>query len=581
MKKGGLMNPSAHSRENVWRLRSRAFVVAMFVSVAVTSVAPTASGQAILRYQHFVNLDGVGSPEVHLRRGGDFNGDGFRDYLVAKPEDSSLVSGGGMLEVRSGLDGSYLHLLTAPGAYLAANMLFATSACQAGDVDQDGCDDILVCDSGFVGSGQNLFLFSGATGSVLLTTFIGGNSVGTPYVLDTVADVDGDGIRDVAVVHQGTTSTGLLGIVLQLFSGVDHLQIYQVDLWTIGVNGFGANIVRNAGDVNGDGVDDLILGAYAYPGIPLLYYPPAPSSTGAIKVLSSADGSEIMTLLGPPPFGVSFGGPTIPSYFGFSVDGVGDLNGDGHDDFIVGAPRTSAGNVFVYSGIDGSQMGVLSGGAATHSFGDGVTRLGDVNGDGALDFAVQDDLFNTQGRVNVYSGAGLNLLHTFVGAANDWLGDHVMGLGDLNGDGFPEVGFGASWGLGSTAQRVQIYSFGGFRRYGGGLGGLQFLHQEWLPGATGDPALGTSLCSGGVPGGAGFFALSLAASNLSVMGVPVVIDPGQLTTLQPFVFDAAGQFQGPASLRHPGLGGLSIRGQFFALAPDLGSSNGLEFFLLD
>ena len=129
---------------------------------------------------------------------------------------------------------------------------------------------------------------------------------------------------------------------------------------------------------------------------------------------------------------------------------------------------------------------------------------------------------------------------------------------------------------------MRVYSFGGTRRYGENLGGLQTLNQTWFPAVAGDPAQGAIVCSGGVPGGLGFFGLSLETANTSVMGVPVLIDdsPQQLILTQPFLFDGQGKYAALAPIRHPAFGGSLVRSQFFCLSSPFASSNGLEFLLL-
>ncbi len=221
---------------------------------------------------------------------------------------------------------------------------------------------------------------------------------------------------------------------------------------------------------------------------------------------------------------------------------MGDLNGDGICDFVFfqGANPTL---LHFTSGTDGILL-------ATHAFPTGFTpatlrTAGDVNCDGYLDAPL--GVPGSEGRVRVFSGTGFALMGEFVGGPLQRLGHQVEGLGDLNGDGFSE--FGAVFGSPPPFAN---------------------------PGGAGVYSLG------GVPGGAGFFGVSLGEANASVMGVPELIDPDpmQLLSTVPFVFEASGAYSAPAPIRIPSAAGFLVRLQFFDLTPPFASSNGLEYLLL-
>ena len=137
------------------------------------------------------------------------------------------------------------------------------------------------------------------------------------------------------------------------------------------VSFFGVS-VSGAGDVNGDGVPDLVVGS------------PADSSNGANSgrawVYSGANGAVLYTFDGDPG-----------DILGFEVSGAGDVNDDGFDDLIVGAEfdgsnLTASGSVRVFSGFDGSVLYNFEGDAGGDRFGHSVSGVGDVNGDGIPDF---------------------------------------------------------------------------------------------------------------------------------------------------------------------------------------------------
>ncbi len=536
------------------------------------------SAQLPLRFEHLGNAQGVGFG-MHLRRGGDANGDGFPDYLLVIPVESSFANANGAIQVHSGQDGSLIHILMTPNPANPPSQNLG-AACDAGDVDQDSHDDILGYSTGL--SGGSLLLFSGATGNVILSTPNLGLVGPTVYILDTVKDLNGDGVREVVLLNRNPWK-------LRILSGSDHSVLLLVDFST---TGFYPQIVRNAGDVNGDGIDDLVLGSPFYPYSHAIQPPTGPPTTGAVAILSSLDGSVIHSLLGPPPT-TGILGSFVFSQFGYTVDGLGDLNGDGFDDFAIGAPGDGYGSIRIHSGFDASLMGTLIGATTLDAFATSLSRCGDVNGDGVPDLAAGAPNWTPPGAIGglngayglmlVFSGVDFSLLFSQEGTYQLALGVSIMGLGDLNGDGFPDVGCSmADSSIAINNGGVRVYSFAGTRRYGENLGGLQTLNQTWFPAVAGDPAQGAIVCSGGVPGGLGFFGLSLATANTSVMGVPVVIDdsPQELILTQPFLFDGQGKYAALAPIRHPVFGGALVRSQFFDLTPPFASSNGLEFLLL-
>ncbi len=254
-----------------------------------------------------------------------------------------------------------------------------------------------------------------------------------------------------------------------------------------------------------------------------------------------------------------------------SVAPVGDVNGDGVGDIILGDQHfphmgfstQATGAVAVLSGVDGTPDFAASG----PWWGD--PSLG-MDGSGF-------------GFIRAYSGVDLSVIFEVFGTGLDRLGLGLAGMGDLNGDGFSEIGASLlSFSSTPGVAGARVYSAGGVRRYGVGLGGLQTLDADWMPAPAGDRALGSVVCTGGQPGGAGLLGVSLGEADASVMGVPVLIDPNstQLFFTSPFVFDGTGSYSASAFLRVPSAAGLLVRAQFFDLAPPFGSSNGLEFLLL-
>ncbi len=192
--------------------------------------------------------------------------------------------------------------------------------------------------------------------------------------------------------------------------------------------------VASAGDVNGDGYDDVIVGS--------LFGEKA-------YVFSGRTGDSIYVFTGEEP----------DDQFGSSVASAGDVNRDGYDDLIVGAPYNeaggfSAGRAYVYSGMTGATIGVFTGDGSGKYFGFSVASAGDVNGDGYDDLVVgtpfNNSGGNSAGRAYVYSGLTGNLIHVFTG---DVLGGSLGHSVASAGDGFDDLIVGAAgynFGLGRT-----------------------------------------------------------------------------------------------------------------------------------
>ena len=175
-------------------------------------------------------------------------------------------------------------------------------------------------------------------------------------------------------------------------------------------------------------------------------------------------------------------------FFGFSVNGLGDLNGDGYADVIVGARETvlglgTAGRAYVFSGGGAGAGTVLytlvsPNASAAGYFGESVGKAGDINKDGFMDIIVGapgEDLAGGKsgaGRVYIFSGNGGGLLYTFVSPnaeSGGNFGQSVAAAGDVNNDTYPDIIIGANENHGSgpaNAKRGRAYIYSG---NGGGL----------------------------------------------------------------------------------------------------------------
>lgn len=375
--------------------------------------------------------------------GGDVDGDGQPDVLVGAYdylEQLPRIWGGeasptpGYVQVFSGRDGSCLHAFVGKDADHA----FGASVAFAGDVDGDGHADVLVGSpylsmslvrlvlGEFLAKPGAVQVFSGADGSVLGTLRGPEREALFGWSVAGLGDVDGDGRPDVVVSSGDLDGPGRV-LVLSVRDG-RILHRFDLEPGT-----GGTNAVAAAGDVDGDGVPDLVYGAR---GASREF-----RDAGVARVVSLATGKTLWTWRGADPY----------DYFGESVAGIGDVNGDGTPDLLVGATGVEragphAGAAYVYSGRDGSELHAIDGPAAESSFGTQVCGIDDVSGDGVPDFVVsaRKEGAAWPGRARVYSGRNGDLLFSTEGTA-------LAPAGDLTGDGRVELVVGSTRSDSGTA----------------------------------------------------------------------------------------------------------------------------------
>ena len=259
--------------------------------------------------------------------------------------------------------------------------------------------------------------------------------------VDSAGDVNGDGFGDVIIgaedFENGEFEEGAVFVVLGSASGLSAWPAWFVEGNQVGAN-FG-RAVAAAGDVNGDGFDDVLVGAR-------LFDTGETDAGRAFLYLGSATG------LSPSPAWTAEGNQAT-ALFGYRVDSAGDVNDDGYADIIVVERNAAgaAGRVHVFHGspagpslsadwtVDGDQPFAPLEAAA---------GAGDVNGDGFSDVIVAAPRLDTPtdqaGRAYVYLGSASGLAGSPVwtadgAAAETFFGQVVAGAGDVNGDGFSDV----------------------------------------------------------------------------------------------------------------------------------------------
>jgi hypothetical protein len=394
---------------------------------------------------------------------GDVNGDGFDDVIVGAPYfDSGSFGNSGAAYIHhgasSGVSSSASRTLTGG----AAGDLFGYSVFRAGDVNGDGYDDVIVgapyFDSAALSNSGAAYVYHGSASGVSSSasrTLTG--SAATDYFgysVSSAGDVNDDGYDDViigawgynrgslsdagaAYIHHGSSS-GVLSIASRTLSGGDAGDYF-------------GRSVSGAGDVNGDGFHDVIIGAsYRNSG--------SLQDAGAAYIhhggSSGVSSGASRTLTGGAGF----------DFFGTSVSGAGDVNNDGYDDVIIGAygynsgSLQDAGAAHIFrgspSGVSSSASSTLTGSAADDYLGESVSGAGDVNGDGYDDVIIgamgcESALLDDVGAAYIHhgssSGVSSSASRTLTGSvAYDYLGGSVSGAGDVNSDGYDDVLIGAT-----------------------------------------------------------------------------------------------------------------------------------------
>ncbi len=365
-----------------------------------------------------------------LASAGDVNGDGYDDIIAGARGDDNNGADSGMARIYDGRTGAVIRALNGD----SAGDNFGFSVAGVGDVNGDGFDDVLVGaptdDNNGANSGMAR-LFSGRNGAVLRT--INGTSAGDDfgYSVSGAGDVDGDGYDDYIVGAPLRNSASGSAYVYSGRTGATLLTLGGSSGDRLG------HSVSGAGDIDQDGFDDVIVGApYDTPGSGL-------TSAGSAYVYSVKKRTRLAW----------FKGETAGDLLGFSVAAAGDTNKDGFPDVVIGVPYddprgSESGSARVYSGQNLQPLRILYGNAAGDYMGYRVCGVGDVNGDGHDDFIggapAADPRGTSSGRAVVMSGKDGTILFDFVGeTVGDLLGFSVASLGDINSDGLPDLVVGA------------------------------------------------------------------------------------------------------------------------------------------
>ncbi|MFB2935939.1 choice-of-anchor Q domain-containing protein [Aerosakkonemataceae cyanobacterium BLCC-F154] len=369
---------------------------------------------------------------------GDINGDGIDDLIIGSPDADPSGDRSGQIHVVFGQQGGFsptfnLSSLNGSNGFtingVAANALTGLDVSDAGDINGDGIDDLIIGaifadPNGFDDAGQSYVVFGRQ------------NQFNSTLNLSEL---------------NGSNGFAINGIRRGDYSG---------------------NSVSSAGDINGDGFDDLIIGAY-------FADVNGQSGTGQSYVIFGRQGGfsanfNLFQLNGSNGFAIN--GINAGDYSGYSVSGAGDVNGDGFDDLIIGAynPDDNVGRAYVMFGrsggfsrsfnlanLNGNNGFTINGINPDDNLGVSVSSAGDVNGDGIDDLIIGADqadpngdnsgqtyvVFGQRGTfspnlnladLNGSNGFALNGINP-----GDNSGGSVSGAGDVNADGIDDLIIGA------------------------------------------------------------------------------------------------------------------------------------------
>jgi hypothetical protein len=354
---------------------------------------------------------------------GDVDGDGVDDLLVGETRYSASATRCGRVCVYSGKS----HALIRSHSGTQADERLGTAVAGVGDLDGDGYGDYAGASYDFdtttAADAGRILVWSGSTGSVLWTAEGSSAHEHLGAQLTTIADMDDDGIPELLAGAQTADEARLFDESGQVF----------LTLHGTAGSGFGGGAART-GDVDGDGHDDFLVSAELYSSATHPY-------VGEVNVFSGKSATWLFR----------FEGDEDHDELGSSLAGIDDVDGDGVPDFLVGASLGSnstygdwAGYARVVSGSSGATLRTEYGSWGDH-MGRALARTADLDRDGIDDYAVTD-FSNVYGRVRVLSGRDGSLVWEFDGAwtgsGTNWAFGTALAAGDWNGDGLADLAIG-------------------------------------------------------------------------------------------------------------------------------------------
>ncbi|HMQ68085.1 MAG TPA: T9SS type A sorting domain-containing protein [Ignavibacteria bacterium] len=415
--------------------------IGLIMSVSFQSISVAQINSTINPLLNELQFNGAGPDNyfgISVKNAGDVNGDGYEDIVIGAAYD-----GPGHAYIFYG--GSNMN--TAPDVIINNQLVndnIGFSVSGAGDVNADGYSDVI---TGTLSGGKVYIFFGGPVMDNIpdMTFTEGPGDLAYGYSVARAGDVNGDGYDDF-MISSGSYNR-LTGRIYIFYGGPFPDNIPDVVLNGEAPNGFfGLHLSAPAGDVNGDGYDDIVTGAFelnSLNGKAYLFF-------GGTNMDTIAD--------------LTFTSPGFHNQFGYQTLG-GDFNGDGYSDLVISEPFFNGiGRVKIYYGgpaPDNTADVIISGENTGDNFGCYLSVASDLNNDRIEDLIIGADGYDSyKGKACVYFG-GANLGSSpdmvFTGeTAGSRFGYSLSTAGDVNGDNKIDILVGAQ-GYNSYTGKSYLY----------------------------------------------------------------------------------------------------------------------------